>query len=86
LLASTRDELARRTGLIEPERLHELRQRTWARNKSVLAHGTESIADVHTESLRKEASGLLTAYWAMHGDGGDVDELCAELRFLHSDR
>lgn len=86
LLASLDDELARRTGLVDPERLHELRERTWARNKSVLAHGTEPIAEVHTESLRQEASGLLTAYWAMHGDGADIDEFCAELRFLRDDR
>ncbi|GIJ27015.1 CRISPR-associated protein [Micromonospora qiuiae] len=86
LLASLDDELARRTGLVDPGRLRELRDRTWARNKSVLAHGTEPIAAEHTESLRTEAARLLTAYWALHGDGNDVDELCAGLRFLRDDR
>ncbi|MDG4752634.1 TIGR02710 family CRISPR-associated CARF protein [Micromonospora sp. WMMD718] len=86
LLASLDDELARRAGLVDPERLRELRERTWARNKSVLAHGTAPIAAEHTESLRAEASGLLTAYWALHGDGNDIDELCVGLRFLCDDR
>ncbi|MFG1951912.1 TIGR02710 family CRISPR-associated CARF protein [Micromonospora sp. NPDC048830] len=86
LLASLSDPMVDQAGLVDPQRLHQLRQRTWARNKSVLAHGTESIAEVHTESLREEASGLLGAYWTLHGDGSDLDELCAELRFLRDDR
>jgi CRISPR-associated protein (TIGR02710 family) len=86
LLVSLGDEMVRRAGLVEVQRLHELRQRTWARNKSVLAHGTESISDVHTESLRKEASGLLSAYWALHGDAGEIEQFCAELRFIRDDK
>jgi hypothetical protein len=85
VLASLDDMLARQTGLVDPLRLQELRERTRARNKSVLAHGTESIADVDTESLRKEAVGLLTAFWALHGGPDDIDELCGELRFLRHD-
>jgi hypothetical protein len=85
LLVSLDDEVARHTGLVEVERLHELRERTWARNKSVLAHGTEPISGVHTESLRVEATGLLSAYWMLHGDGSDIDGLCDELRFLRDD-
>jgi CRISPR-associated protein (TIGR02710 family) len=86
LLASLDDDVARRTGLIDAQRLNELRDRTWARNKSVLAHGTETISDVHTESLRQEAVGLLDAYWDLHGDGDDIDELCRGLRFLRDDK
>ncbi|HEX6683444.1 MAG TPA: hypothetical protein VF062_11640, partial [Candidatus Limnocylindrales bacterium] len=86
LLASLDDDVARHTGLIDAQRLNELRDRTWARNKSVLAHGTETISGVHTESLRLEAIGLLAAYWDLHGDGDDIDELCRKLRFLREDR
>jgi CRISPR-associated protein (TIGR02710 family) len=85
LLASLNDDLTRRTGLVDPQRLNELRERTWARNKSVLAHGTETISGTHTESLREEAVGLLTAYWELHGNADDIDELCRGLRFLRDD-
>lgn len=86
LLASLDDELARRTGLVSPARLHELRERTWARNKSVLAHGTETISDEHTESLRSEAANVLRRYWELHGDDQQIDEFCLTLRFLEIDR
>ncbi|NUT03168.1 MAG: TIGR02710 family CRISPR-associated protein [Hamadaea sp.] len=85
LLASLNDKVAQRTGLINMHRLNELRERTRARNKSVLAHGTETISDVHTESLRQEAAGLLAAYWELHGDDRDIDTLYQELRFLRDD-
>jgi hypothetical protein len=81
LLAAIGDDLARRTGLVDPTgatdgaRLTRLRDRTRARNRSVLAHGTETISDGHTESLRSEARELLGGYWALHGDSADLDEL-----------
>lgn len=86
MLASLEDELAVRSGLVGPVRLGQLRERTWARNKSVLAHGTQSIAASDTESLRREAAGLLAAFWALHGEAEDLDDLCGELRFLRRDR
>jgi hypothetical protein len=86
MLASLEDELAVRSGLVDPVRLEQLRERTWARNKSVLAHGTQPIAASDTESLRAEAAGLLTAFWALDGEPEDIDELCAELQFLRQDR
>ncbi|SCL22941.1 TIGR02710 family CRISPR-associated CARF protein [Micromonospora inyonensis] len=67
-------------------RLQRLQERTRARNKSVLAHGTAAISASDTDELRKEAAELLTGYWARHGDGGDLDNLLAELRFLRVDR
>lgn len=87
LLAALDDELARRSGLVEPARLDELRERTLARNKSVLAHGTKSISGSSTESLRVEAAMLLHVFWDMHGHPGvDLDVLCADLRFVRADR
>jgi CRISPR-associated protein (TIGR02710 family) len=86
MLASLEDELAKRSSLVDPVRLGQLRERTWARNKSVLAHGTQPIAVSDTESLRSEAAELLTAFWALHGGPEDIDELCGQLRFLRQDR
>jgi CRISPR-associated protein (TIGR02710 family) len=86
LLVSVQDELALSTGLMSTTRLDQLRERTWARNKSVLAHGTEPISAEHTELLRDEAAGLLDGFWALHGDGTDLSGLCASLRFLRVDR
>ena len=86
MLASLGDDLAVRSGLVDPIRLGQLRERTWARNKSVLAHGTQPIPASDTESLRREAAGLLIAFWALHGGPDDLDELCGQLRFLRQDR
>ncbi|MEV0895687.1 hypothetical protein [Actinoplanes sp. NPDC049802] len=86
MLASLDDDLSVRSGLVDPVRLGELRERTWARNKSVLAHGTQAIAASDTESLRREAAGLLTAFWSLHGGPENIDDLCEELRFLRRDR
>src|SRR5205823_3384024 len=87
LLAAVGDDLARRVGIVDatgaadPARLGRLRDRAWARNKSVLAHGTDTIPARHTESLRLEAAQMLEAYWGLHGDGGDLGAFCDQLRF-----
>jgi hypothetical protein len=86
LLAAEDDELARDVGLPDPARLQQLRDRTRARNKSVLAHGTEPISGPHTESLREEAAELLTGFWRLHGDPVELDDLLDQLRFLRTDR
>ena len=92
LLAAEGDDLARDVGLVDGDgtanatRLQRLRDRALARNKSVLAHGTESISDQHTESLRAEASELLSAYWRRHGDPVDLPTLLDQLRFIETDR
>ncbi len=86
LLGSLGDELAVRCGLADAAGLLELRDLTRTRNKSVLAHGFETVATSDTLALERSASGLLRAYWALHGDGNDLDQLCAQLRFLRTDR
>jgi CRISPR-associated protein (TIGR02710 family) len=92
LLAALGDDLARRVGLVDAAgaadsaRLNRLRDRAWARNKSVLAHGTASVPAEQTESLRLEAAEMLEAYWNLHGDGRDLSAFCDRLRFLRSDR
>lgn len=92
LLTAERDELARRVGLVDGQgnpdatRLERLRDRTLARNKSVLAHGTQPISEHHTESLRIEAEDLLAGYWGLHGDPVGLPALLSQLRFIGTDR
>jgi CRISPR-associated protein (TIGR02710 family) len=86
LLGSERDELAGRCGLTDAEGLRELRKLARTRNKSILAHGFESVAADDTGALEECASSLLHAYWELHGDGDDLDRLCAQLRFLRTDQ
>jgi CRISPR-associated protein (TIGR02710 family) len=92
LLVAEGDDLARHAGFVDavgdadPVRLEQLRQRTRARNKSVLAHGTQTISAGLTESLSVEAQQLLDGFWALHGDPVDLDAFCARLRFVRTDR
>ncbi len=92
VLTSEGDDLARHAGFIDAAgqvdaaRLAELRRRTRARNKSVLAHGTQTISADHTESLRAEAERLLGGYWSLHGDAVELAAFCAGLRFVRTDR
>jgi len=86
LLTAERDELALRAGLDDPTTLDDLRGLARMRNQSVLAHGFGSITDAQTKLLQERAEGFLRIYWDLHGDGGDVDELCQSLVFIAPER
>jgi CRISPR-associated protein (TIGR02710 family) len=85
LLAAEGDELTRRCGLSTMEELRALQQLSRLRNRSVLAHGFEAVAERDATGLRDQAHALLSGYWELHGDGA-LDELCTALRFLRTDR
>jgi CRISPR-associated protein (TIGR02710 family) len=86
LLASQNDEMARGCGLATVDGLRHLQKLARMRNKSVLAHGFQTVAADQTKALHDMAAEALHAYWSRHGDGGDLDDLCGHLRFLRTDR
>jgi hypothetical protein len=92
LIASIDDDLARHAGFTDSTgnadaiRLTQLRDRTLARNRSVLAHGMATISAADTESLRLEANAVLAGYWQLYGDAVALHDFCAELAFLKTDR
>ncbi len=86
LLASERDELSRRCGLSGVPGLRGLQAQARMRNKSILAHGFQAVPAEHADALRGRASDLLHSYWDLHGDAENLDDLCAQLQFLQSDR
>jgi CRISPR-associated protein (TIGR02710 family) len=86
LLASEKDELASRCGLIGVPGLRGLQSQARMRNKSILAHGFQTVPAEHADALRDRASDLLHTYWELHGDEENLDDLCAKLQFLRTDR
>jgi CRISPR-associated protein (TIGR02710 family) len=86
LLASERDELTSRCGLAGVPGLRALQSQARMRNKSILAHGFQTVPAEHADALRDRASDLLRVYWELHGEEENLDDLCAQLRFLQTDR
>ena len=88
VLAAENDELARRCGLADIRSLSHLRDLARMRNKSVLAHGFQTVTGEQAKALHQQALDLLTAYWSLHGDGDgdDLKTLCDRLQFLRADR
>jgi CRISPR-associated protein (TIGR02710 family) len=52
------------------------------RNRSVLAHGTESVSYSQTMELRGRALALLRAFWTEHSPGQNIGHRVEALRFV----
>lgn len=82
LLFVLNDPLLRKIGLTSEKALRHFKGQLTARNKSVLAHGTETI----DESLSNELGGLATrsvrAFWALDFADENVDDRIATLKFV----
>jgi CRISPR-associated protein (TIGR02710 family) len=86
ILGSVKDEMARGCALTDVGGLRRLQALARMRNKSVLAHGFSAVTAKQTDSLKETAADILHAYWKLHGDDEDLDNLCDQLRFLRTDR
>jgi CRISPR-associated protein (TIGR02710 family) len=76
------DPLAELSGLNSPESLRGLQELARARNKSVLAHGEESVTRELSRQLNAKAVEVLYAYWRIHHSGEDLSVRRAELAFI----
>ncbi|MFI6290902.1 hypothetical protein ACIBEJ_04915 [Nonomuraea sp. NPDC050790] len=52
------------------------------RNRSVLAHGEESVTEQQCKHLKDRAMLNLRAFWRLHEPGKDIDNQIATLRFV----
>jgi hypothetical protein len=85
LLWTLEDDLLRRAGAKTPDALRHLQRLADVRNRSVLAHGFQSVAEDDSRLLQAQALLFLRAFWGLYGGGEDVDELCGVLRFVRED-
>jgi CRISPR-associated protein (TIGR02710 family) len=76
------DPLAELSGLNSPGSLHDLQELARARNKSVLAHGEESVTTELSRQLNVKAVEVLHAYWRIHHPGEDLGARRSELGFI----
>ncbi|MEW2386022.1 hypothetical protein AB0873_28570 [Micromonospora sp. NPDC047707] len=53
-----------------------------ARNRSVLAHGTESVSHAQSTDLRGRALALLRAFWSEHSPGQNIGQHIEALQFI----
>lgn len=82
LLCALEDDLVREAGLDTADSLGNLRRLTEIRNRSVLAHGYQSISKEDSEQLERRARHILESYWRLAHPGQALDEQIHELRFL----
>jgi hypothetical protein len=84
LLLALDDPLSRTAALGNAQELRELRDLAKARNRSVLAHGEESVSAQVSSALNAKALRVLEAYWRLCRPGEDVTARRAELGFLRA--
>lgn len=82
LLRSLKDDLLVRAQLDQAKALSHLRNLTTTRNRSILAHGYQSVSEKDCKALRASAEKLLAAYWALDGKADPFQKTVQELRFL----
>lgn len=84
LLHSLDDSLSQAAGLADADDLRDLRDLAKARNKSVLAHGEESVSPQISAELNAKALQVLSAYWGLCHSDENIAERRAELAFLRA--
>jgi hypothetical protein len=84
LLLALDDRLSHAAGLGTADELRELRDLARARNRSVLAHGEESVSAKVSSELNAKALEVLEAYWELCRPGEDLAVRRAELTFLQA--
>lgn len=76
------DPMLRTLDLTTDKSLRRFKGRLLARNKSVLAHGTETIDEALSDELGSLATRSVRAFWALEFGGEDVDKRIAALEFV----
>ncbi|MCS7269870.1 MAG: TIGR02710 family CRISPR-associated CARF protein [Gemmataceae bacterium] len=84
LLCALDDDLIHHTGLHTPEALGNLRQLTEIRNRSILAHGYNSVTKEGSAELEGRAWHILEKYWQITHPEQQLREYCKQLRFLRN--
>ncbi len=82
LLRVTKDDLLDQAKLGDPKALSRLGNLTTTRNRSILAHGYESVTEKSCNALRAPARQLLSAYWTLNNEPVPFADAIEELRFL----
>jgi hypothetical protein len=84
LLKALDDPLAVGAGLDDPDSLRVLQGLVAARNRSVLAHGEESVSIALSEELNNKAVEVLTTYWHLRYPDEDLNRSRAHLAFVRA--
>jgi hypothetical protein len=84
LLKALDDPLAVGAGLDDADGLRVLQDLVAARNRSVLAHGEESVSVALSEELNNKAVEVLTTYWHLQYPDEDLDRSRAQLAFVRA--
>lgn len=82
LLRALDDKLLEMANLGEAKALSHLRNLTTTRNRSILAHGYQSVNEKDCKALRATAEKLLAAYWKLNEESTTFEAALKELRFL----
>ncbi|GIG10779.1 hypothetical protein [Catellatospora coxensis] len=82
LLSIHQDELLSGAHLDGPKAVGSLRNLVDARNRSVLAHGEESVTLAQCQDLRSRAQAILRSFWRLHRPEEEVDKVISTLRFV----
>ncbi|GIF96574.1 hypothetical protein [Catellatospora citrea] len=81
ILVVCRDPLLSKLGWKSAREVRSMRGVVESRNRSILAHGTESVTKKDCENLRSRATAVMRTYWALHDESVNFDERVSTLRF-----
>jgi hypothetical protein len=81
ILVVCRDPLLSKLGWEQARAVMSMRGVVESRNRSILAHGTESVTRKDCEDLRGRATAVLRHFWALHDPKANFDEHVSLLRF-----
>lgn len=82
-LAAMQDDMVKKAEIATIASLKNLKNMADIRNKSILAHGSETVSDKDCKSLQAKASFILHAWWICGGgDGRKFDDVLSELQFI----
>ncbi|MFO0761825.1 MAG: hypothetical protein U0359_35620 [Byssovorax sp.] len=82
LLCAEKDPLSDAALLGNAKALSQLRNLANGRNRSILAHGYQSVSRKDCEALRGPAQQTLSAYWSLHGEAEPYAKAVKALRFV----
>jgi CRISPR-associated protein (TIGR02710 family) len=86
LLAALDDPFLHEAKLVGAKALAHLNTLATARNRSVLAHGFNTVGPDQTRTLEAKARTVLRAYGSLANPNEDIGTLCEDLKFIRTDR
>lgn len=81
-LAAMQDAMAKKAQIDSVGSLQHLMNLASLRNRSILAHGSETVSEIDCRPLQAKARDVLRAWWKCEDAGHNFVEMLSELRFV----